>query len=164
MDKQFKKPVNRKFLLGLIIVLLGIFGILFWKAHIPEVVAPIEEKPEPPKEEPAKLAKIVLRSLLAGRWYSGNAETLNRQITGFFQKAEVKSIDNVIALILPHAGYRFSGQTAASGVKTIDKEYERVVIIGPSHYVRMEEMLSVPRVTHYETPLGQIALDVEFID
>ena len=164
MDKQFKKPVNRKFLLGLIIVLLGIFGILFWKAHIPEVVAPIEEKPEPPKEEPAKLAKIVLRSLLAGRWYPGNAETLNRQIAGFFQKAEVKSIDNVIALILPHAGYRFSGQTAASGVKTIDKEYERVVIIGPSHYVRMEEMLSVPRVTHYETPLGQIALDVEFID
>jgi AmmeMemoRadiSam system protein B/AmmeMemoRadiSam system protein A len=50
------------------------------------------------------------------------------------------------------------------GLKTADKKYERVVIIGPSHSVRMEEVLSVPRVTHYETPLGQVPLDVEFIN
>ena len=177
MDMQFKKPARRRFLLGLVIVLLGIFAILFWKSHIPEPAAPIEKKleprkppapieeiAEPEKEEPAKPTKVVLRSSLPGRWYPADAETLNKQIEGFFEKAQVKSIDNVIALILPHAGYQFSGQTAVSGLKTIDKKYERVVIIGPSHYMYMEEMLSVPRATHYETPLGQIPLDLEFID
>ena len=67
-------------------------------------------------------------------------------------------------MILPHAGYQFSGQTAVCGLKAADEEYKRIVIIGPSHYVPMEDMLSVPRVTHYETPLGEIPLDVEFIE
>jgi len=114
--------------------------------------------------ETQKPVKSVLRSSLAGKWYSNNAQALNEQITGFFEKAEVKAKDNIIALILPHAGYQFSGQTAALGLKTLGKKYERVVIIGPSHSVHMEDMLSVPRVTHYETPLGQVPLDTEFIN
>jgi len=73
-------------------------------------------------------------------------------------------MDNVIALILPHAGYQYSGQTAAIGLKTAGGKYKRIVIIGPSHSVPMEEVLSVPRATHYETPLGQVPLDVEFIN
>jgi len=112
--------------------------------------------------------EAVLRSSLAGKWYPADAEILGKQIDGFFARAEAKPINNVIALILPHAGYRFSGQTAAYALKTTDKKYKRVVIIGPSHRVAMEEVLSVPRVTggptHYETPLGRIPLDVEFID
>ncbi len=175
MNKQSKEISRIKFLLGLVILLLGIFAILFWPAPTPKPSVPIKEHPilqkedkietkeiaAPEKQEPAK---VTLRSSLPGRWYPANAETLNKQIAGFFQKAESKSIDDVIALILPHAGYQFSGQTAASGLKTTNKKYKRVVIIGPTHYVHMEEMLSVPRVTHYETPLGQIPLDVEFID
>ncbi len=114
-------------------------------------------KPEPPK--------AVLHSTLAGRWYPADAERLTKQVKGFLEKAETnKDIDNVMALILPHAGYQYSGQTAARGVKTATGKYKRIVIIGPSHYVAMQEMLSVPKVTHYETPLGQIPLDVEFID
>ena len=164
MDKLFKRPSVRKFLLYLAIVLSGIFGILLWKAHIPKPAAPIEKEIEPQSQEPAKLAKVVLRSSLAGQWYPADAGTLGRQIEDFFQKAEVEPISDVIALILPHAGYSFSGQAAASALKAIDRKYKRVVIIGPSHYVSMEEVLTVPRVTHYETPLGQIPLDVEFID
>jgi len=164
MDKLFKRPSGKKFLLGLVIALLGIFGILLWKAHTLKPAAPIEKEIEPKKEKPPERAKVVLRSSLAGQWYPADAETLSRQIEGFFQKAGVGPISDVIALILPHAGYSFSGQTAASALKTTDKKYKRVVIIGPSHYVSMEEVLTVPRVTHYETPLGEIPLDVEFID
>ncbi len=156
MDRRLKKPSRRTFLLGLVIVLLGICAILFLKAHIPKPVAPVKEKPKP--------TKVVLRSTLAGRWYPGDAEMLSRQIGGFFEKAQAQPINDVIAFVLPHAGYQFSGQTAASGLKTTDKKYKRIVIIGPSHRVPMEEVLSVPRVTHYETPLGQIPLDVEFIN
>ncbi|MFB0525328.1 MAG: AmmeMemoRadiSam system protein B [Phycisphaerae bacterium] len=136
----------------LMIVLAGIAAIFFWKIYVP-------------KEAPAKPAKVVLRSLLADRgWYPADANTLSKQIEGFFQKADVKPINNTIALILPHAGYAYSGQTAVSGLKAIAKQYKRIIVIGPSHYLPLEEVLSVPRATHYETPLGQIPLDVEFIN
>ena len=164
MNGQLKKSGRRKFVLGFVVVSLCIFGILLWKARIPRVPAPAEEIAKSKKEEPVKRAKVVLRSQLAGSWYPAKAEILSEQVTGFFEKAEVEPIDNVIAFILPHAGYQFSGQTAAFGLKTTDKKYKRVVIIGPSHRVLMEEVLSVPRVTHYETPLGETPLDVEFID
>ncbi len=169
MDNKSRKRTLRKFMPDLVIVLLGIAVILFWRARGNKVTAPFEEKALPKvtetkKEEPAEPAKVVLRSALAGRWYPANAETLSKQIDGLFQTAQAEPISNVIALILPHAGYRFSGQTAASGLKTTEKEYKRVVIIGPSHGVLMEEILSVPRVTRYQTPLGQTPLDVEFIN
>ena len=149
-EKTFVAKVSRRnFLLGLAIISLGIFGILFMKGC--KKKAPIR-------------AKVVLRSALAGKWYPADANILKEQITTFFQNAEVEPKNNVIGLILPHAGYDFSGQIAVLGLKTTDQKYKRIVIIGPSHYVPMEEVLSVPRVTHYETPLGQIPLDVEFID
>jgi len=152
MDKQLKKWLGGGFLLVLVIVLLVIATIFFRKPHLP-------------KEAPAKPRKVVLRSQIAEiGWYSADTEVLSEQIEGLFQKAQVEPINNVIALILPHAGYRYSGQTAVCGLKTTDKKYRRIVIIGPSHRIPMEEILSVPRVTHYETPLGQVPLDVEFIN
>lgn len=141
-----------------IILFLCVLGICF-------VSSCKKTPPETPKiQEAPKRVKSILRSSLAGRWYSGNTQLLNEQITEFFKKAEVKPKENVIALILPHAGYAYSGQTAAFGLKTITREYERIVVIGPSHRIHMENVLSLPRVTHYETPLGQIPLDVEFIN
>ena len=163
MDKKSKKWFGWGFLLVLVVVLLGIAGVFFFKAHISEP-PPTREIIPLRTEEPTELHKIVLRSSLAGTWYSANAETLAKQIEGFFRKAQVKPINNVVALILPHAGYQYSGQTAVCGLKTIDKKYKRIIIIGPSHRIPMEEILSVPRVTHYETPLGQIPLDVELIN
>ena len=153
MDKQLKKSTTVKFLIGLVIILLGILALLFWKAKPPE------------KPAAAKQAKVVLRSLLAERgWYPADANALSRQIEDLFQKADVEPINNAIALIIPHAGYAYSGQTAVSGLKAIGKQYKRIIVIGPSHYLAMEEVLSVPRVTHYQTPLGEIPLDVEFIN
>ena len=165
MAEQSRTSELRRNIWVWIIVLLVISGALFWM-HVPAVRRPAE-KPEEvavPEEKPVRLAKLVLRSSLAGRWYSADAEKLRGQIAVFFEKAEVGPISDIIAFILPHAGYQYSGQTAAFGLKTGGREYKRIVIIGPSHRVHMEEMLSVPRVTHYETPLGQIPLDLEFID
>jgi len=141
-----------------VIVLLFICGVVLW------IYIPKAKKAAPEKERPAPAAKIVMQSSLAGRWYPADAGELRGQIAGFFQKAEVKPTEDVIALVLPHAGYQFSGQTAVFGIKSSGKKYKRIVIIGPTHYAYMEEMLSVPRVTHYQTPLGEIPLDVEFID
>jgi len=116
------------------------------------------------EDKNAEPAVSVLRSALAGSWYPEDPETLRKQIAGFFEKAQAEPIENVVGLILPHAGYSYSGPTAAAAVKTIAVKYDRIVVIGPSHRTPLEEVLSVPRVTHYETPLGRVPLDVEFIE
>jgi len=126
------------------------------KAEEPQA---IERKLEAKEQE-----KVVLTSSLAGRWYPANAGAMRSQITGFFKKADVTPKRNVIALILPHAGYLYSGQTAAYGVKTAAKHYKRVVVIGPSHRVNMPGVLSVPAATHYSTPLGEVPLDTQFME
>jgi len=171
-----------KVLIGLGIVLTVALAILLWKTGKPEIspegVPRTTESKETavPKEKNsarlgeasrsrAKPTKIVHRSIISERgWYEPNAEALSKEIAGYYQKADVKPISNVIAMVLPHAGYRFSGQIAVRALKTANKEYERIIVMGPSHTTYMEEMLSVPRVTHYETPLGQIPLDVDFIN
>ena len=163
MDKQSNKWLLWASLSVLVIVLIGVTTLLLRQTHIEEP-PPTKEIIQIKKEEAVKLPKIVLRSSLAGTWYSADAETLNKQLDSFFQKAGSKTIENVVAIILPHAGYRWSGQTAAYGLKTTKKQYKRIVVIGPSHRIAMEDILSVPRVSHYETPLGQIPLDVEFIN
>ncbi len=108
-------------------------------------------------------AKTVLKSSIAGSWYSDDANKLRSQIAGYLAKAHVEPKQDILALLLPHAGYAYSGPTAAYGIKSLGRSYRRVVVIGPTHRLPMEDAFSVPRATHYETPLGQIPLDVEFI-
>ncbi len=109
--------------------------------------------------------KQVYRSPLAGAWYEADAQSLRQELRGYLQKAEVQPVDSLCALIVPHAGYRWSGQTAAYAYKLLQgRHYKRVVVLGPSHRVPMENVASVPDYTHYETPLGQVPLDREFID
>ncbi len=163
MDKQIKKIP--KLLFWLVLLLLCVTVLISCKAPAPKPAVAVKEVAKPPEEKVVKPPeKVVLRSTLAGSWYPADAEGLNRQIAGFFEKVDVKPMNNIIAMILPHAGYAYSGQTAAFGPAAAAKKYKRIVVIGPSHRVPMEEVLSVPAATHYQTPLGQIPLDLEFID
>jgi len=165
MNRQLNKSEPERILPWLVILFPCIFILFFASTCRKETPAPAkEETATTPKEELTEPAKVVFRSALAGRWYSADAQTLRKQIDGFYQKADVKPIDNVIAFILPHAGYRYSGQIAVMGLKKTAAKYKRIVVIGPTHSMPMEEILSVPRVTHYETLLGEIPLDVEFIN
>ena len=163
MDKKSNEWLLWVSLSVLIILLVGVTTLILRKSHIEEPI-PTKEIIQLKKEEAVKLPKTVLRSTLAGTWYSADPKTLNKQLDSFFQKTDSKTIENAIALILPHAGYTWSGQTAADGLKATEKQYKRIIVIGPSHRLAMEDMLSVPRVTHYETPLGQTPLDVDFIN
>lgn len=111
----------------------------------------------------SKEVKKMLTNAIVGRWYSADTKTLLREIEGLFAKAKVEQKENVIGLILPHAGYQYSGPTAALGLKTLKKKYKRIIVIGPSHYVGMQGILSVADADSYQTPLGEIELDTEFI-
>jgi AmmeMemoRadiSam system protein B len=67
------------------------------------------------------------------------------------------------ALIAPHAGYVYSGPTAAAAFRLLAVaagEIERVVLIGPSHRVPFRG-LAVPAVDAFATPLGEIPLETE---
>ena len=110
-----------------------------------------------------KEAQKMLTNAIVGRWYSADAKTLRKEIEGLFAKAKVEQKENIIGLILPHAGYQYSGSTAALGLKMLKKKYKRVIVIGPSHYVGMQGMLSVADADSYQTPLGKVELDTEFI-
>ena len=110
-----------------------------------------------------KANKSVLKSSLAGQWYPGDAASLKQQLSGLFEQASEEVDPNVMALILPHAGYQYSGSCAAKALARLGKTYKRVVVIGPSHQISLSETLSVPQVTHYQTPLGEVALDQPFI-
>ncbi len=114
-----------------------------------------------PLEAPARK---VLVSPLAGQWYEGNATRLTQELDGFLSNAPPPKLENVHALILPHAGYQWSGQTAACGLATIaGRSFSRVVVMGPSHRVAMNNRASVPDVTHLATPLGEVPLDTDFL-
>ncbi|MFA5553359.1 MAG: AmmeMemoRadiSam system protein B [Phycisphaerae bacterium] len=130
-----------------------------------------KESPQPEQEpqvqqiqQPIPEKKIVLNSPLADiGWHEKDPVSLKSQIQRFFDRAQVEPVDNPIALIQPHAGYVYSGQTAAYGLKSLGKNYKRVIVIGPSHRVAMNEIFSVPNVTHFATELGETEIDTEFV-
>jgi AmmeMemoRadiSam system protein B/AmmeMemoRadiSam system protein A len=166
MKKRFDKPNRRESLLPTVGLSVCLCFLLAGNACSKKNPTPEQEETQTAiqaRVEPSK--KTVLRSQLAEMgWYPSDANTLKKQIDELFQEAEAQPIDNVIGLILPHAGYAYSGRTAAAGLKTTNRAYKRIVVIGPTHRLPMEEILSLPRATHYETPLGQIPLDVALIE
>lgn len=163
--------------LGFIILILAILAMLAFDAFMPK--PPIRPKKTVLNSEQSNDREVSMQAgeermetprsvqpcVLAERgWYPADAETLRKQIAGYFEKALVAPREDAIAVILPHAGYAYSGQTAAYGLRAAAGKYKRVITIGPSHYMPMNEIFSVPRVTHYQTPLGLVPLDAEFID
>ncbi len=127
-----------------------------------------EALPTIPPEElaaPVPPPRKVLESRLAGRWYDTGKDRLTRTIERYLDNVASGSLEGVHALILPHAGYRYSGQTAAYGVKQVaGRTFRRVIVMGPTHYLPMENVASLPDASHYATPLGEIPLDWQFMD
>ena len=110
-------------------------------------------------------AKQVMKASLAGQWYSGQREVLARELQHALDQAKgEKELQGVIALIQPHAGYRFSGPAAAYGARQAQgKTFRRVLVIGASHRMALPNTVCVPAATHYATPLGELPLDRDFI-
>jgi hypothetical protein len=84
----------------------------------------------------------------------------------FFDKArkEVKERENVIGIIAPHAGYIYSGLTAAYSYASLPKNPKKtIVIIGPNHTGYGSEVSVYPN-GKWKTPLGELEVDEEFVD
>ena len=101
-------------------------------------------------------AKIVREPIFAGTWYPGDKATLEKTIDAYF--SNIKQLDfngTVKAIIVPHAGYVYSGQIAAVAFKQINENYDTVFILGPSHQYPLQKA-SIGNYTYYKTPLGEI--------
>ena len=70
---------------------------------------------------------------------------------------------NVAAVIVPHAGYYFSGNVAASAYMAIDpkKQYKRIFLLGPSHHEWLDGASVNTEADWYATPLGNVKVDHE---
>lgn len=97
---------------------------------------------------------------VAGLFYPADARQLSREIQEFL--AEARPFDLIPkALIVPHAGYAYSGATAATAYATLraaSVHIRRVVLLGPTHRVAVRG-LALPGEEAFDTPLGRIQLD-----
>lgn len=112
----------------------------------------------------AERDKRIFHSTIAGTWYAGDRNTLTEDIQDHMSRANVPVLDTILALILPHAGYRYSGDVAAFGAKAIQgKPYERIIVMGPSHRAYLHNKAHVSSATHFNTPFGEVPLDLDAI-
>ncbi|MDD5108877.1 MAG: AmmeMemoRadiSam system protein B [Candidatus Omnitrophica bacterium] len=107
-------------------------------------------------------ASSVKQSEFGGQFYPEQKEELSKMIDNLLSKAHPKEAPGDIFLLLsPHAGYGYSGQTAAYGYKLIkDKPYKTVIIIGTSHH-KVFNGAAVYTQGVFVTSLGRINIDNE---
>lgn len=98
----------------------------------------------------------------AGYFYPRDKEEIEEFISKNSLKETTFSYKKLIGLIVPHAGYKFSGKTAISAYKIIDKEYTNIIIIGPCH-----DCLSGKAYiddNDWDTPFGIIKVNKEITE
>ncbi len=102
----------------------------------------------------------IRKPAVAGQFYSDEEAKLSNEVESYLGKApDLKLQGEVLALIVPHAGYTFSGAVAAYAYKAIEnKPKKTVILIGPSHQFRYNYISILPRGM-YETPLGQVPIN-----
>jgi hypothetical protein len=109
-------------------------------------------------------APVVRPATQANRFYTGDARELSEEVDSFLalHRNDTK-YDNVAALIVPHAGYYFSGNVAASAYMAIDakKQYKRIFLLGPSHHEWLDGASVNTEADWYATPLGKVKVDHE---
>jgi len=99
---------------------------------------------------------------VAGRFYPASPQKLEAAVRAFLADALPPRDLDPIALVLPHAGYIFSGQIAADGFRQAqNRTVDTVVILGTNHTVPPFEGISVFQGAGYRTPLGVARSDKE---
>ena len=111
--------------------------------------------------------KRVRMPAVAGAFYPADADTLKETVVSFLSEASsVKADKEVQAVIVPHAGYVYSGAIASKAIKAIpaDAAYKRIFLLGPSHRAAFDGVSVNNAFDSYATPLGQVKVDNEAVD
>lgn len=110
-------------------------------------------------------AEKIRESVIAGSWYTADPKFLKEELTGYLDRAKPPAIDGELrGIIVPHAGYIYSGHVAAWAYKLLlKKRFERVLVLAPSHHASFPAV-SVYNLGGFRTPLGVVPPDLELID
>ncbi len=103
---------------------------------------------------------IIRRPAVAGMFYPADSRQLAHDVQQLLTAAHSHALTPK-ALIVPHAGYIYSGATAATAYATlgpIAAHIQRVVLLGPTHRVAVRG-LALPEADAFDTPLGRVVLD-----
>ncbi len=105
----------------------------------------------------------IRKSIVAGRFYPADPSELRRLIENYVRAAEKTCVESpermhLKAVIMPHAGYVYSGPTAAHAASVLKGAHvTKVIIMGPDHRIGFTNA-SISGADAYETPLGQVMI------
>ncbi len=105
-------------------------------------------------------APAIRKPAVAGLFYPSDASQLSQEINRFIADARQYKLSPK-ALIVPHAGYGYSGAIAATAYATLISQREvirRVILLGPAHRVAVRG-LALPGADYFGTPLGPVEID-----
>tara|TARA_B100000686_G_scaffold353329_1_gene458511 strand:+ start:5706 stop:6449 length:744 start_codon:yes stop_codon:yes gene_type:complete len=119
----------------------------------------------------ARLLMLVKSSRLpavAGRFYPADKNELSVLVCNLVEKASQQltsfgeGVGRVKAIIVPHAGYAYSGPIAATAYAWLrhadETNFERVVLVGPTHHHSIKGV-ALSSVSEFATPLGNVSVD-----
>lgn len=107
-----------------------------------------------------KISQMVRPPAVAGMFYDDSPSILKKKIEQMFARVQSKKINgNIRAIISPHAGYIYSGFTAANAYSLLKgSNYDCVIVVGASHREYYDAVSIYPGKA-YETPLGKIPIN-----
>lgn len=104
---------------------------------------------------------LIRTPAVAGQFYSGNAGELSATVAALLDEAQDKEAPAPKALIVPHAGYVYSGPIAATAYARLRPhrdQYQRVILVGPSHRTPVRG-IALCSADAYRMPMGDVPLD-----
>src|SRR6267378_827742 len=100
---------------------------------------------------------MIRRPAVAGQFYPADPETLRRDLVALTQGKSPPPEPRGIALLVPHAGYIYSGRVAAATYISV-RLPPRAAILRPNH-TGLGEAIALNHEGHWETPLGRVPID-----
>lgn len=101
--------------------------------------------------------------VVSGQFYPSERKSLSKKVDDFIKHAFVPRIPgHIFGIVVPHAGYSYSGLTAAHAYKAVcEYDINTVILLGPTHRVLLKEFAMYGKGL-WQTPLGEIKIDESF--
>lgn len=155
-----KKKIPAWFMIATIILIIGGFNVSYFIKHISsnrEAIVNYDKKDDD--------INPIRKAAVAGIFYPADIYQLHSDLTGYLDHVEYKSSSRPRILIVPHAGYKYSAQVAASAFKRImpfKNKLKKIFLLGPSHYVHVNGV-ALTNEKSFMTPLGLINTDMNIV-
>jgi len=105
------------------------------------------------------------QAAVAGSFYPASAKKLNQKVADLLAASPARERPDLSGIIVPHAGYVYSGPVAAAAfmsVRSVKSRIRRAVIVGPAHFVPFRG-IAAPSHRAFVTPLGEMPVDTEAV-